>query len=163
MENSLAARCRAPSSSVVTQTGREVAMVGFNLLNPSARNYVLPHARQLGIGTLVMFAVRRALSRPERLHEVLTGLVASGDVSPEELDAEAPLNFLLGKGGAQTVVDAAYRFCRHEPGVDVVLTGTGRIEHLDANLRSLVRGPLPKAACERLRTLFGRVNSVSGH
>ena len=40
----------------------DVLMVGFNLLNPSARERVLQPAIERGVGTLIMFAVRRALS-----------------------------------------------------------------------------------------------------
>ena len=38
----------------------DVAMVGFNLLNPSARGRLLAATQARGIGVLVMFAVRRA-------------------------------------------------------------------------------------------------------
>ena len=45
----------------------DVVMVGFNLLNPSARRSVFPLTLENGVGTLVMFAVRRALSQPAQL------------------------------------------------------------------------------------------------
>ena len=61
------------------------------------------------------------------------------------------------------VVDAAYRFCRHEPGIDVVLTGTGNIEHLKQNVASINRGPLPSKMLAKLEELFGQVDSVSGN
>ncbi|WP_437707332.1 aldo/keto reductase [Sorangium sp. So ce448] len=48
----------------------DVVMVGFNLLNQSARARVFPLTRAKDIGTLIMFAVRRALSRPDRLRGV---------------------------------------------------------------------------------------------
>jgi L-galactose dehydrogenase len=60
-------------------------------------------------------------------------------------------------------VDAAYRFCRFEPGIDVVLTGTGDVEHLKENVASLERGPLPAQDTARLREIFARVDSVSGN
>ncbi|MBO0887184.1 MAG: aldo/keto reductase, partial [Acidimicrobiales bacterium] len=41
----------------------DVVMVGFNLLNQSARDRVLPGARAHDIGVEVMFAVRQALSQ----------------------------------------------------------------------------------------------------
>ncbi|MGH7770081.1 MAG: aldo/keto reductase, partial [Candidatus Binatia bacterium] len=39
----------------------DVVMAGFNMLNQSARNEVLPKALEKSVGTLVLFAVRRAL------------------------------------------------------------------------------------------------------
>ena len=39
----------------------DVVMVGFNLLNPSARKTVFPHTIVRDVGTLITFAVRRAL------------------------------------------------------------------------------------------------------
>ncbi|MGB7037690.1 MAG: hypothetical protein WBD71_19440, partial [Xanthobacteraceae bacterium] len=59
----------------------------------------------------------------------------------------------------------AYRFVRHEPGVDVVLFGTGNVEHLRSNLASLLKPPLPQADRERLAALFGHLKGVGldGH
>src|SRR5260370_145563 len=48
----------------------DVIMTGFSLLNPSARRAVFPLTLQHDVGTLIMFAVRRALSRPEALREM---------------------------------------------------------------------------------------------
>ncbi|NLF32219.1 MAG: hypothetical protein GX591_15190, partial [Planctomycetes bacterium] len=35
-----------------------------------------------------------------------------------------------------SIPDAAYRFCMYEPGCDVILSGTGSLEHLQANIAS---------------------------
>jgi aryl-alcohol dehydrogenase-like predicted oxidoreductase len=59
-------------------------------------------------------------------------------------------------------MDAAYRFCRHTPGIDVVLTGTGSREHLLENLASIEKPPLPPHILEQIEALFGRVDCVSG-
>ncbi|MEJ0066744.1 MAG: hypothetical protein WDM85_16110 [Caulobacteraceae bacterium] len=61
------------------------------------------------------------------------------------------------------MVEAAYRFCRYEPGAHVILTGTGDPEHLKANIESILAPPLPPETQARLRTIFGRVDSVSGN
>jgi aryl-alcohol dehydrogenase-like predicted oxidoreductase len=110
-----------------------------------------------------MMAVRVALSRPKRLAEVMAELLERGQVDPSELDdLEEPLNFVVHEGGAVSIPDAAYRFVRYEPGVDVVLSGTGSESHLQANLASFARPPLPQADVERLKHIFRRVDSVSG-
>ena len=49
----------------------DVVMVGFNILNPSARQRVFPQTREKDVGTLIMFAVREALSRPDELKKVV--------------------------------------------------------------------------------------------
>jgi aryl-alcohol dehydrogenase-like predicted oxidoreductase len=140
----------------------DVMMVGFNLLNQSARWKVFPATIEKGIGVLVMFAVRRALSRPERLAEVIAELVQKGQLDPAEVDGDAPLGFLIHNGGAFSLPDAAYRFCRHEPGTHVILSGTGNPAHLEANIASFYRPPLPEEDQRRLEHIFRRVDAVSG-
>lgn len=141
----------------------DVIMVGFNLLNPSARQTVFPKTQKKGIGTLGMFAVRRALSRPEALSELLEELEIRGEVSREAFDAGDPLRFVWQGGVASSLQEAAYRFCRHEPGMDVVLSGTGNADHLTANAASVGGPPLPDEVLARLEKIFGRVDSVSGN
>lgn len=141
----------------------DVVMVGFNLLNPSARDTVFPYTRGKGIGTYDMFAVRRALSNPEKLKELMTKLAADGLISADSFDADDPLGFLTADGIAATLPEAAYRFCRYEPGMDVILSGTGNIAHLEENAAALNQPPLPEDVQERLRTLFGHIDSVSGN
>lgn len=136
-----------------------VVMAGFNLLNPSARRSVFPVAAKKGVGTLVMFAVRRALSDRSRLAPLLRDLERRGLVAP----GAGSLEFLTEEGCAETLTEAAYRFCVHEPGVDVVLTGTGDEGHLDANVSAALKPPLPPEALERLEALFGKLDSVTGN
>ena len=139
----------------------DVMMVGFNILNQSARD-VLEEAGRRGIGTLVMFAVRRALWDTSKLREVLEELISRGEVDSPDVDLDDPLGFLIREGGAASLPDAAYRFCRDEPGVDVVLSGTGNPVHLRENIASFSRPPLPEAHVERLRHIFRRSTSVTG-
>ena len=137
-------------------------MVGFNMLNQTARTSIFPTTQARGIGVLDMFAVRRAFSRPERLQEILDELAAQGQIEPELAKADDPLGFLLADGGAESIMDAAYRYCRHEAGIDLVLTGTGSEDHLQANVASLLRPPLPEDVVARINQLFGQVDSTSG-
>lgn len=141
----------------------DVVMVGFSMLNPSARKTVLPLTRQNHVGVLNMFAVRRALSRPERLKALCAELMQKGWVASGEFNPEAPLDFVVKAGGASSLPEAAYRFCRHEPGVDVVLTGTGNPDHLKANVEAILKPRLPEAALNRLGELFGNVNDITGN
>lgn len=141
----------------------DVVMAGFNMLNQSARNRVLQKTLKENVGVLVMFAVRRTLSRPTRLREVWAELAQKGLVDRDACNPKDPLDFLIRDGKASTIVDAAYRFCRHEPGVHVVLSGTGSADHLRANIESLTKPPLPESVTARLKEIFARVDCITGN
>ena len=140
----------------------DVIMVGINILNQSARSRVLAETIRKNIGVQVMFAVRLALSRPERLKEVVRELIAKGQLDAFEIDIDDPLGFVITEGGAVSIPDAAYRFCRDEPGTHVILSGTGSADHMRANLEFIERPPLPETVTSRLRSIFRRVDSISG-
>ena len=140
----------------------DVVMVGFNILNQTARRSLLPAAGAKGIATECMFAVRRAFSNPERLREILADLCERGEIDAHSLDLAEPLAWALAESDARTVPELAYRFCRHEPGIDLVLTGTGNVRHLEDNVASLLSPPLPAEVTRRLRQVFGRVRSATG-
>ena len=138
----------------------DVVMVGYNILNPSAAKAVLPLAVKNNLGVLCMYAVRKALWDREQLKKDLLKIIDSGQGGA--VLNERSLDFLMQEQIAQSLPEAAYRFCRHTPGIDVTLTGTGNREHLSENLRSLDMPKLPDWALERLRELFEHVDCVSG-
>lgn len=156
-----------PTHAMLSRATRDpfwdVVMVGFNILNQTARQSVLPSTQANTIGTTLMFAVRRALSQPETLREVIARLISDGHTELEDLDPVAPLGFLLQGGGARSIPDAAYRFCRHEPGVDCVLFGTGNRAHVRENIDSILSPPLRDRDLERLQSLFANVKTESGN
>jgi len=138
----------------------DVAMVAFHLMHQQARSKVFPHTSARQIGTLVMFAVRQVFAGPGRLKATMRDLAAAGQVDRRLAEAPDPLGFLIHEGGARTLSEAAYRFARHEPGVDVVLFGTGHPDHLRENVASLLAPPLPEADLRRLASLFGHLAGV---
>jgi L-galactose dehydrogenase len=156
-----------PSHQMLQQSLNEdlwdVVMVGFNLLNPSARRRVFSTARDKGVGVLNMFAVRRALSQPDRLKTIVADLIQKGALSPGAMNVKDPVDFMLKESSAQTLPEVAYRFCRHEPGVDVVLTGTGNPEHLRANVQSILKPALPEPVLEKLEATFGNLDTLTGN
>lgn len=140
----------------------DVVMVGFNILNQTAGESVLPDAAKKGIATECMFAVRRAFCSPKRLREILTELGELGEVDAELAGMTDPLAWALDASDARSVTELAYRFCRCEPGIDIVLTGTGNVQHLEQNVASMLKPPLPPGVTRRLRKMFGRVRSATG-
>jgi aryl-alcohol dehydrogenase-like predicted oxidoreductase len=152
----------AMMSRAVRDNVWDVVMVGFNILNQSARDRVLAETQRNNIGVLCMFAVRDALSRPEKLQQTLLELAKQGLIDRDTIDPENPLGFLTQLEGVDSLPDAAYRFCRAEPGIHVVLSGTGNVAHLEQNVASILRPPLPDDIRQRLIELFARVDNVSG-
>jgi aryl-alcohol dehydrogenase-like predicted oxidoreductase len=109
-----------------------------------------------------MFAVRDALSQPAKLQQTFAELVQRGAVKPDEVDLNEPLAFLTRDGAAHSLPDTAYRFCRQEPGLHVVLSGTGNVHHLEENVASIMRPPLPLEHRQQLMQMFAGVDTVSG-
>jgi aryl-alcohol dehydrogenase-like predicted oxidoreductase len=144
----------------VEEEAWEVFMLAFHMMNQNARDHLLKRTQVNGVGTLCMFAVRNIFSRAGLLRETVADLVAEGRLARGSVDLEEPLGFLVHEGGASSLIDAAYRFVRHEPGIDVVLFGTSSVAHLKANIASILRPPLPAADVKKLYTLFGHLTGV---
>ena len=135
----------------------DVMMTGFTFFNQSARDVLFPTAIEKGIAIEIMASARSYFSRPEQLAEQVARLAEAGVIGRDEIDPADPLGFLEEIGGVQSPTEASYRFAAHEPGVHVVLVGTGNPAHLEENVRALNAGPLPAAVTERLVTLFGHL------
>lgn len=140
----------------------DVLMLGYNFVNPSAAELVLPHARANRLGVMCMYAVRGALAHRDTLRPLVDRLVAQEEVDRDSLDRDDPAGFLVADGVAWSLTEAAYRFCRHTPGIDVVMTGTGSLDHLDQNIDAIHGEPLPPAILRRLKMAFGRVRTATG-
>lgn len=138
----------------------EVVMLAYSLMNQGARLKVFPTTARRGIGTLLMFVVRNLFSNAAYRRDVFARLVEQGQLDPSILAEGDPLGFLVSDGVAESITDAAYRYARHERGADVILFGTGRKEHVLANVDSILRPPLPAAVVERLHAMFGHLSGV---
>ena len=135
-------------------------MLAFHLMNQNGRQVVFPRTLNGGAGTLLMFVVRNIFSKPAVLAETVNRLAAEGRLPAALGEAPFPLGFLVHEGGAASLLDAAYRFARHEPGSDVVLFGTSSIAHMQSNVASILAPPLPAADLIRLGELFGHLTGV---
>lgn len=119
----------------------EVTMLAYSLMNQGARHKIFPEAQRRGIGTLLMFVVRNIFSNAAYRRDIFGKLVEQGDLDASILSGGDPLGFLVGEGAAQSITDAAYRYARHEQGVDVVLFGTGNKAHVKDNVDSILNCP----------------------
>jgi L-galactose dehydrogenase len=138
----------------------EVYMVGFHMMHQGARQNVFAQTQKKGIGTLLMFAVRSMFADPPRIVREIKALADKGLVEKSLSEGNEPLGFLVHEGGAANVIEAAYRFARHEPGVDVTLFGTGDAGHLRSNVAALLKPSLPEADREKLAKLFGHLTGI---
>ena len=135
-------------------------MVAFHLMHQVAREKIFKHTLTKGIGVLNMFAVRLLFSQSGRLNHVVTQLAEEGKLPAWLAETADPLGFLIHPNGARTIIDAAYRYCRHEPGTDVIIFGTGNRTHLWSNIDSILSEPLPAADLQRIKELFGALVDV---
>jgi aryl-alcohol dehydrogenase-like predicted oxidoreductase len=138
----------------------EAVMLGFHMMHQGARRTVFPLTQAGGVGTMLMFVVRNIFSQTDVLRGNIKALVEDGRLAPELGDDPEPLAFLVHDNGAASILEAAYRYARHEPGAQVVLFGTSEVAHLKSNIQSILRPPLPEADQERLRTVFGHLSGV---
>ena len=138
----------------------DVMMVAFHMLNQNARRAVFPATQLKNIGTLLMFAVRAIFSVPGRLQQDIAELAAENKVPKWLADKKQPLDFLLHEEGARDIIEAAYRYVRHEPGANVVLFGTGNPDHVESNIRAILQPPLPVGDTQKLAELFGALEGV---
>lgn len=138
----------------------DVMMAAFHMLNQNARQRVFPATQQKNIGALLMFAVRAIFSVPGRLQEDITELATAGRVPKWLAEKKNPLDFLLHDQGARNIIEAAYRYARHEPGAHVVLSGTGNPDHLAPNIKAILQPPLPAADRQKIAELFGALEGV---
>jgi L-galactose dehydrogenase len=138
----------------------DVMMVAFHMLNQNARQRVFPATQAKNIGTLLMFAVRAIFSVPGRLQEDITELANAGKLPKWLAEKKNPLDFLLHEQGARDIIEAAYRYARHEPGANVVLFGTGNPDHLAPNIKAILQPPLPAADTQKIAELFGKLEGV---
>jgi len=164
-ENPIVDHVNATLKRAVNDPQWKVFMVGFHMMHQGARTNVFPATRQNGIGTLIMFAVRSIFADPPRVAREIKALAAAGKVETWLGDSDDPLGFLVHEGGAATMIEAAYRYVRHEPGVDVTLFGTGDAAHLRSNIAALLKPPLPDADRKKLEVLFGHLTGIGldGH
>ena len=100
-------------------------------------------ARKNGTAVIAMYALRPLRNQAD----IISCLRGSGTNLAE-------LAALLKAHGVGSPQEAAMRFCRHHSGADVVLTGTGDVAHLEANISAAAAAPLPAPLAAELRRIF---------
>ena len=141
--------------------GFQSVMAGFNILNPSAGPTVFAPAKRHEVGTIAMFAVRRLLKGPDLFRQAVAAINRKRPDSPA-ISADRLLA-LMAEHGVSELTAAAHRYCRHESGADVVLTGTGNPRHLKQNVAACLAPPLPEPVLSAFREAFGSVDFATAN
>jgi aryl-alcohol dehydrogenase-like predicted oxidoreductase len=146
------------------------AQVCYNLLNPSAGVPVpagypaqdfarlLDHTRAADMGVIAIRVLAAgALSGAEARHPVAIPTVApiaSGADYAADVARARRLEALVREGHAESLVEAAIRFAISNPAVSTALVGYSSLEHLEYAAAAADRGPLSRAALDRLTALW---------
>jgi aryl-alcohol dehydrogenase-like predicted oxidoreductase len=147
----------------------DTAQVSYNLLNPSAGAAVPPgypahdfgkllaHTKSAEMGVInIRVLAAGALSGTEDRHPLGSPNVepiGSGGSYRTDVERARRLEPLIREGHAESLVDAALRFAIANDAVSTVLVGYSTLDQLETAARSVNKGPLSRAALERLTEL----------
>jgi aryl-alcohol dehydrogenase-like predicted oxidoreductase len=132
------------------------------MINQTADKEIFPAAKKLDIGVVCMFAVRNALRSAADLRKILTTLIERDEISPAILEEAGVIKSILEEQPSFQLPDLAYRFCLANPYIHTVLSGTGNMKHLEANIASAAK-PLPDpSTLEALKTALKSACSITG-
>ena len=140
----------------------EVVMVAYNMMNQSAERTVFPKCREKDVGAMGIFTVRNVFSIAQRLQEVVAELKRDSLLSADAVSDEDALGWLLDAEDS-SLIAAAYRFSAGNDAISTIMCGTIDVDHLDANIRAIERGPLAPDNQARLRELFGHLEDPIGN
>jgi aryl-alcohol dehydrogenase-like predicted oxidoreductase len=147
----------------------DTAQVSYNMLNPSAgaalpagfpaQDYgrLLARTREAGVGVIgIRVLAGGALSGVEARHPLgmpAVDPIGSGSDYRADVKRARRLAPLVGEGHAESLVDAALRFAIADDAVATVLVGYSSLEQLEYAAAAVGRGPLSRAALDRLAAL----------
>jgi aryl-alcohol dehydrogenase-like predicted oxidoreductase len=145
------------------------AQVSYNLLNPSAGATVaagypahdfgnlLAHTKAADMGVInIRVLAAGALSGTEERHPLGSPAVepiGSGGSYHTDVERARRLEPLIREGHADSLIEAALRFTIANDAVSTVLVGYSTLDHLEYAARSINKGPLSRAALNRLAEL----------
>ncbi len=145
------------------------AQVIYNMLNPSAATAMPPdypaqdygklfeHTRAAGVGVIgIRVLAGGALSGSAERH-ALAGAAPAPIGSARSYEADVAraqrLMPLVNEGYAASLTEAATRFCISHPAMGTILVGMATPQQFEDALAAVTKGPLPKAALDRLAAL----------
>ena len=159
---------------VINSGAFDTAQVFFNLLDPSAWLQVpagfpgqdfrqlLSRTREQRMGVIVVRVLAGgALSGTAARHPLAQPAVAPIATGPDyatDVARARQLQALVDEGHAADLVEAALRFPLGSDAVSTVLLGYSTQEHLEHAAASIAKGPLSRAALDRLSVLWSELS-----
>jgi aryl-alcohol dehydrogenase-like predicted oxidoreductase len=145
------------------------AQVVYNMLNPSAgeelpENYpaqdygrLFDHTRAAGVGVVgIRVLAGGALSGSPERHPIASPApepIGSATSYDADLERARRLLPLVTEGFASSLTEAATRFALSHPAMGTILVGMATPQQFEDALSAVQKGPLPRAALDRLSTL----------
>ena len=145
------------------------AQVTYNMLNPSAAsalpaNYpaqdyglMFDHTKAAGVGVVgIRVLAGGALSGSAERHPIASPPpepIGSAMSYQGDLSRAQRLAPLVTEGFAATLAEAATRFCITHSAMGTILVGVATPQQFEDALAAVMKGPLPKAALDRLAAL----------
>jgi len=145
------------------------AQVVYNMLNPSAAvglpaNYpaqdygrLFDHTKAAGVGVVgIRVLAGGALSGLPERHPIASAPpepIGSAMSYDADIARARRLMPLVAEGFAATLTEAATRFALSHPAMGTILVGMATPEQFEGALAAVQKGPLPRAALERLSAL----------
>ena len=145
------------------------AQVSYNMLNPSAATALPPnypaqdygklfdHTQAAGVGVVgIRVLAGGALSGSGERHPIASpppSPIGSAKSYDGALKRAQRLSPLVTDGFAVSLAEAATRFCITHPAMGTILVGVATPQQFEDALAAVMRGPLPKAALDRLAAL----------
>jgi L-galactose dehydrogenase/L-glyceraldehyde 3-phosphate reductase len=159
----------ASLKEVIDARAFDSAQVVYNMLNPSAaealpQNYpaqdygrLFDHTASAGVGVVgIRVLAGGALSGSAARHPIASPPpepIGSAMNYHADIDRARRLTALVAEGFAQSLTEAATRFAITHPAMGTILVGLATRQEFEDALAAVLKGPLPKEALERLRTL----------
>ena len=154
---------------VIDARAFDSAQVVYNMLNPSAaeelpQNYpaqdygrLFDHTKAAGIGVVgIRVLAGGALSGSAERHPIAGPApepIGSAMSYDTDIDRARRLLPLLKDGFAATLTEAATRFALSHPAMGTILVGMATPQQFEDALAAVQKGPLPRAALDRLSAL----------
>jgi aryl-alcohol dehydrogenase-like predicted oxidoreductase len=145
------------------------AQVTYNMLNPSAATGLPPgypaqdygelfdRAKAAGVGVIgIRVLAGGALSGSAERHRIASPPpepIGSANNYEGDLKRAQRLAPLVEEGFAASLAEAATRFCISHPAMGTILVGVATPQQFEDALAAVMKGPLPKAALDRLAEL----------
>ena len=145
------------------------AQVSYNMLNPSAASALPPnypaqdygklfeHTQTAGVGVVgIRVLAGGALSGSAERHPIASpppNPIGSAKSYALDLERAQRLAPLVKEGFAASLAEAATRFCITHAAMGTILVGVATPQQFEDALAAVMKGPLPKAALDRLSAL----------